>query len=54
MSEAAEHADSTVSMQDKFHRMFKLQSRLGDWELIKPGRCRLVLKGRGHCDKRHK
>jgi hypothetical protein len=39
---AALHADSTVSMQDKFHRMLKLQSRLGDYELIKSGEWELI------------
>jgi hypothetical protein len=34
---AAQHADSTVSMQDKFHGMLKMQSSLVDYELIKPG-----------------
>ena len=31
-------------LQDKFQRMLRLQSRLGDWELIRPGR-ELVKEG---------
>ena len=31
-------------MQDKFQTMLKLQSRLGDWEFIRPGR-ELVKEG---------
>ena len=37
MTEAAEHANSNVVLQEEFQRMLKLQARLGDWELIKPG-----------------
>jgi len=38
VTEAAEHANSNVVLQEEFQRMLKLQARLGDWELIKPGR----------------
>ena len=34
---AAEHANSTVSGQEDSVRMLQLQSRLNNWELIKPG-----------------
>ena len=34
-------------LQDKFQRMLRLQSRLGDWELIRPGR-ELVKEGELH------
>jgi hypothetical protein len=37
VTEAAEHANCTVKKQDKFDQMLKLQARLGNWELIKPG-----------------
>ena len=37
VTEAAEHANSNVVLQEEFQRMLKLQARLGDWELIKPG-----------------
>jgi hypothetical protein len=33
-------------MQDKFHKMFKLQSRIGDYELIKPGEWELIKVGK--------
>ena len=29
---------TTSYIQDKFDKMLKLQSRLGDWEVIQPGR----------------
>jgi len=38
VSDAAEHANDTVKQGDKFQTMLKLQSRLGDWEFIRPGR----------------
>ncbi|TRY70606.1 hypothetical protein TCAL_02329 [Tigriopus californicus] len=38
VSEAADHANDTIKQGDKFRRMLKLQSRLGDLELIRPGR----------------
>jgi hypothetical protein len=38
VTEAAEHANCTVKKQDKFDQMLKLQARLGNWELIKPGK----------------
>jgi len=38
VTEAAEHANNTVKQGDKFQQMLRLQSRLGDMELIKPGR----------------
>merc|ERR1712168_1591828 len=38
VSDAAEHASNTVKQGDKFQTMLKLQSRLGDWEFIRPGR----------------
>merc|ERR1719410_3210274 len=38
VSDAAEHANNTVKQGDKFQTMLKLQSRLGDWEFIRPGR----------------
>ncbi|XP_040566284.1 uncharacterized protein [Lepeophtheirus salmonis] len=38
VSDAAEHANDTIRQGDKFRRMLKLQSRLGDQELIRPGR----------------
>lgn len=47
VSEAAEHANNTVKQGDKFQRMLRLQSRLGDWELIKPGR-ELIKEGELH------
>jgi len=47
VSEAAEHANNTVKQGDKFQRMLRLQSRLGDWELIRPGR-ELVKEGELH------
>ena len=37
VTEAAEHANTNVSIQEDFQKMLKLQARLGDWELIKPG-----------------
>jgi hypothetical protein len=44
---AAQHADSTVSMRDKFNRM---QSSLGDYELIKNGEWELIKVGKWrHC-----
>ena len=44
------HETMTMTMtmlQDKFQRMLRLQSRLGDWELIKPGR-ELIKEGELH------
>jgi len=38
VSDAAEHANNTVKQGDKFQAMLRLQSRLGDWEFIRPGR----------------
>merc|ERR1719481_294374 len=38
VTDAAEHANDTVKQGDKFQMMLKLQSRLGDWEFIRPGR----------------
>merc|ERR1712142_911208 len=38
VSEVAEHANNTVKKGDSFQRLLHLQSRLGDFELIKPGR----------------
>jgi len=38
VSEAAEHANDTVKKGDRFQRLLHLQSRLGEFELIKPGR----------------
>jgi len=38
VSEAAAHANNTVEKGDRFQRLLHLQSRLGDFELIKPGR----------------
>eukprot|EP00092_Neocalanus_flemingeri_P072430 GFUD01089170.1.p1 GENE.GFUD01089170.1~~GFUD01089170.1.p1 ORF type:complete len:841 (-),score=219.96 GFUD01089170.1:209-2731(-) len=38
VSEVAIHANNTVEKGDRFQRLLHLQSRLGDFELIKPGR----------------
>ena len=38
VSDAAEHANDTIKQGDKFRKMLRLQSRLGDLELIRPGR----------------
>ncbi len=44
VSEAADHANDTIKQGDQFRKMLKLQSRLGDTELIRPGR-ELVKEG---------
>ena len=38
VSDAADHANDTIKQGDKFRKMLRLQSRLGDLELIRPGR----------------
>jgi len=44
VNEVADNANSTVKKGDNFQRLLHLQSRLGDFELIKPGR-ELVKEG---------
>ena len=38
VTEAAEHANETIKQMEKFQKMLNLQSRLGDYQIILPGR----------------
>jgi len=44
VTEAAEHANDTVRKGDKLQRLLQLQARVGDYELVRPGR-ELVKEG---------
>lgn len=38
VTDVAEHANNSMKQEDNFQRLIHLQSRLGNWEIIKPGR----------------
>ena len=38
VTDVAEHANNSMKHEDNFQKLLRLQSRLGNWEIIKPGR----------------